>query len=116
MKEILPVTMPDGTLVWARVDIVDGRASAVVRGEGPSDVGIEDRAAAAVRGLQETLHSAVTSVREGLRAASPDQVTVEFGMELATADGGVVAALTGVTGGATIKVTATWGQTELAAG
>ncbi|GAA1575769.1 hypothetical protein GCM10009827_117070 [Dactylosporangium maewongense] len=116
MHEILPLEMPDGALVWARVDIPDADAGEALRGGGPSDVGIGDKAASALRGLQESLHSVVVNVRQGLQAAAPDQVSVEFGIELAAADGGVVAALTGLSGSATIKVTATWGQAAPAAG
>jgi len=113
---IVPLTMPDGTPVWARIDIEGEQLAGILTGDGPSDVGIGDKVAAKVRGLQETLHSVAVNVHQGLRTAAPDQVTIEFGLELAAADDGIVAALTGVSGSATIKVTATWEKSALAAG
>lgn len=103
MGELVHLTMPDGERVWARVE----NAAEAPPDNGPSDVGIGNRAAALL-GLRETLGSVVSNVRTGLLAAQPDHVTVEFGLELAAVDGGVVAALTGIAGNASVKVTASW--------
>lgn len=103
------LTMPDGTPVWARVAVVEESQD-----DGPSDVGIIDRTA--LLGLREALSSVASNVRTGLKAASPDHVSVEFGLEFALTDSGVVAAIVGLSGNATVKVTASWGNESPAAG
>ncbi len=96
MHDPIEVTLPDGQTVWA-----------VVADQGPRDVAgrVGPRA---LRGLTETLRGVASNVRAGLRDARPDEVSVEFGVELALAEEGLVAALAGISGNATIQVTLTW--------
>ncbi|WP_051808220.1 CU044_2847 family protein [Actinoplanes subtropicus] len=96
MTELIQIELPDGDIVWARV-----------AAEGPSDVGIGDRVLP-LKGLTETVRSVVSNVRKGLDGVPPDELTAEFAVELALAEGGVVAALVGLQANASVKITATW--------
>ncbi|MFE2348601.1 CU044_2847 family protein [Kitasatospora cineracea] len=98
MQQLIELAMPDGQAVWA---LVDGPS-------GPRDTGLGEQLATRLEGLQESLHAVATNVRSAVAAARPDEVAVEFGLELAAGRGGVVAALTGVGGKATFKVTLKW--------
>ncbi|GIG59659.1 hypothetical protein Lfu02_40310 [Longispora fulva] len=98
MQELVELKLPDGQLIWARVE----------PDMSPRDVGLGSRLLT-LDGLEETLRAIATNVRSGLRAARPDETSVEFGLELALGgQGGVVAALVGVGGKATIKVNLKW--------
>ena len=94
--------LPDGATVWAQVT-----------DSGPSDVAL-DRIPRALKGLPELLRGVATNVRDGLTDITPTEVSVEFGIELAMADEGLVAALAGVTGSASIKVTMSWSAADSA--
>ncbi|MEV7215463.1 CU044_2847 family protein [Kitasatospora cineracea] len=98
MQQLIELAMPDGQAVWA---LVDGPS-------GPRDTGLGEQLGTRLEGLQESLHAVATNVRSAVAAARPDEVSVEFGLELAAGRGGVVAALTGVGGKATFKVTLKW--------
>ncbi|MFE1322546.1 CU044_2847 family protein [Kitasatospora phosalacinea] len=98
MQQLIELAMPDGQTVWA---LVDGPS-------GPRDSGLGDQLATRLEGLQESLHAVAANVRSAVAAARPDEVSVEFGLELAAGRGGVVAALTGVGGKATFKVALKW--------
>ncbi|OIJ63596.1 hypothetical protein WN71_032750 [Streptomyces mangrovisoli] len=95
--------MPDGQVIWA---MVDGPA-----GRGPRDTGIGDQVVQRIEGFQESLHAVAENVRAAVANAKPDEVNVEFGLELAAGKHGVVAALTGVGGKATFKVALKWTTT-----
>jgi hypothetical protein len=104
---ITRIAMPDGTPVWARIS--GAGELAVPSGElSYTDVGFADRVEARV----ESLHSVVTSVARSLaaplRAVRPDEVSVEFGIELTAKAGKVVGLLADGETKAGIKVTLTW--------
>ncbi|MFD7735783.1 CU044_2847 family protein [Kitasatospora phosalacinea] len=105
-QQLIELAMPDGQTVWA---LVDGPS-------GPRDSGLGDQLATRLEGLQESLHAVAANVRSAVAAARPDEVSVEFGLELAAGRGGVVAALTGVGGKATFKVALKWTATGPSAG
>lgn len=96
MRDLIPVELADGTTVWALVD-----------SSGPSDVAL-GRAPRVLKGLSEVVRGVATNVRDGLAAARPDEVSVEFGIELAVAETGLVAALAGLDGNVSMKVQLTW--------
>ncbi|MFF4344496.1 CU044_2847 family protein [Kitasatospora sp. NPDC001540] len=98
MQQLVELAMPDGQTVWA---LVEGPS-------GPRDSGLGGQLATRLEGLQESLHAVAANVRSAVAAARPDEVSVEFGLELAAGRGGVVAALTGVGGKATFKVALKW--------
>ncbi|MFD3555728.1 CU044_2847 family protein [Streptomyces goshikiensis] len=101
MSEIIQVETPDGGTFWARVEDQGG----------PRDVAFRDFTYR-LDDLTGTLQAVVGSVRSGLRAAAPDEFSVEFGIELSVKSGLLVSAVTGANGKAAIKVSATWKKAE----
>ncbi|MFG3323659.1 CU044_2847 family protein [Streptomyces sp. NPDC048171] len=96
-QQPIELAMPDGQVVWAMVER-----------QGPRDTGFGDQVSQRIEGFQESLHAVAENVRSAVTTARPDEVGVEFGLELAAGKHGVVAALTGVGGKATFKVTLKW--------
>ncbi|MFG3291803.1 CU044_2847 family protein [Streptomyces sp. NPDC048179] len=90
--------LPDGETIWAQVESPGG----------PQDSGLFDGGARVLRGFETTLRSVAGSVRDAVAEASPEEVSVEFGVELALGKDGLVAALAGTSGTAAVKVTLTW--------
>ncbi|MFF9567890.1 CU044_2847 family protein [Streptomyces sp. NPDC014685] len=132
---ITRIEMPDGTEVWARISGAEeleepaGPAEPVAStgpsftdvgarpGSGPSFTDIRadrgpDRMADRVQARVESLHGVVTSVArslaEPLRSVRPDEVSVEFGIELTAKAGKVVGLLADGEAKGSIKVTLTW--------
>ncbi|MFI9774488.1 CU044_2847 family protein [Streptomyces sp. NPDC051956] len=97
MSEIVQAETPDGKTLWVRVEDHDG----------PRDTAFGDFRYR-LGDLPGTLETVVGSVRSGLRRAAPDEVTLEFGIELSIKSGLLVSAVTGAGGKATLKVSATW--------
>lgn len=109
---ITRIEMPDGTPVWARISGAE-ELTRPEPGGGPTytDTGfgdLTDRVQARV----ESLHSVVTSVARSLavplRAVRPDEVSVEFGIELTAKSGKVVGLLADGEAKGAIKITLTW--------
>ncbi|MFF7977169.1 CU044_2847 family protein [Streptomyces sp. NPDC007905] len=99
-QQLIELAMPDGQMVWAMVER-----------QGPRDTGLGDQVVQRIEGFQESLHALAANVRTAVATARPDEVGIEFGLELAAGKHGVVAALTGVGGKATFKVTLKWTAT-----
>ncbi|MGW2086089.1 CU044_2847 family protein [Streptomyces sp. NPDC001880] len=107
---ITRIEMPDGTEVWARIS---GAEELTQPGAGPSfaDIGagnIADRVQARVESLHGVVTSVARSLAEPLRAVRPDEVSVEFGIELTAKSGKVVGLLADGEAKGSIKVTLTW--------
>lgn len=98
MQKLMEVRLPDGETIWAKVEVPGG----------PQDTGILDGSARALRGLDLAVRAVAANVRQAVAEARPDEVSVEFGLELAVGKDGLVAALAGTSGTATISVTLTW--------
>ncbi|MEU6349549.1 CU044_2847 family protein [Streptomyces sp. NPDC047072] len=107
VTRVVRIALPDGTPVWARISGAEGLA------EPPgqlsySDVGFTERVEASV----ESLHALITGVARSLagpvRAVRPDEVSVEFGIELTAKAGKVVGLLADGEAKAAITVTLTW--------
>lgn len=96
MRNLVQVELPDGQLIWARIEA-----------DGPRDVAF-DQMPRVLKGLTETVRGVAANVRHGLREMSPDEVSVEFGVALAMSGDGLVAALAGVHGSASITVKLSW--------
>ncbi|WP_405089590.1 hypothetical protein OG767_17830 [Micromonospora sp. NBC_01392] len=96
MREIVQVELPDGQVAWAAIET-----------NGVSDVGFGARLLP-LTGLSETLTAVATNVRNGVRAARPDNVSVELGLDLEVGAQGLVAAIAGSAVKAALKVTLTW--------
>ncbi|MER5469749.1 CU044_2847 family protein [Streptomyces sp. NPDC002935] len=107
VTRIARIEMPDGTPVWARISGADeleeqgGELSL-------TDVGFGDRVEAQVESLQSVITSVARSLAAPLRAVRPDEVSVEFGIELTAKAGKVVGLLADGEAKAGITVTLTW--------
>jgi hypothetical protein len=107
VTRVARIALPDGTPVWARIS--GAEELAVPSGElSYTDTGFTDRVEASV----ESLHSLVTGVARSLagpvRAVRPDEVSVEFGIELTAKAGKIVGLLADGEAKAGITVTLTW--------
>jgi hypothetical protein len=104
--------MPDGTPVWARIsggEELERRPAG--NGLSFTDTGFSDFAdqvQARVESLQGVVTSVARSLAEPLRAVRPDEVSVEFGIELTAKAGKVVGLLADGEAKGAIKVTLTW--------
>ncbi|WP_432134059.1 MULTISPECIES: CU044_2847 family protein [unclassified Streptomyces] len=114
------IALPDGTPVWARISGAEeltaaagqpGEAGRVHGGSGQlsySDTGFTDRVEASVESLHALITGVARSLAEPLRAVRPDEVSVEFGIELTAKAGKVVGLLADGEAKAGITVTLTW--------
>jgi hypothetical protein len=91
------IQLPTGEVLWAKVT-VDGPQNVASAGLQRLDV---EELSQTVRGLSASLHRAVGSL-------APDEVAVEFGLELALKSGKVVSMLAEAGATASIKVTLGW--------
>ncbi|PKW18602.1 CU044_2847 family protein [Saccharopolyspora spinosa] len=101
MSEVVQVRLPSGEVVWARV-AVDDEA-------GPVDVGFADGGGIRdLEGLTETVSGVASTIRKGLRHVQPDDVTVQFGIEVSGKTGKIVSVLAEAGSKATLTVTLAW--------
>lgn len=98
MSRLMQLTMPDGQVMWATVE----------GGGGPRDSGLGENIVERLEGFQQSLQAVAGNVRSALAGTRPEEISVEFGLELAAGKHGVVAAVAGVGGKATFKVTLKW--------
>jgi hypothetical protein len=99
VHELIRVEMPDSQVIWALLEDTGGRDVAV------------DSIPRVLSGLTETIRGVAGNIRQAVVDARPDQVQVEFGIQLAAGGSGVVAALVGVNGNSSIRVTLGWTST-----
>ncbi|WP_053740739.1 CU044_2847 family protein [Streptomyces sp. NRRL WC-3618] len=71
-QQPIELAMPDGQMVWAMIER-----------QGPRDTGLGDQVAQRIEGFQESLHAVAANVRTAVATVRPDEVGVEFGLELA---------------------------------
>jgi hypothetical protein len=107
VTRVARIALPDGTPVWARIS---GAAELSGRpGElSYSDTGFAERVEASVEGLHSLVTGVARSLAEPLRAVRPDEVSVQFGIELTAKAGKVVGLLADGEAKAGITVTLTW--------
>ncbi|MFJ9709207.1 CU044_2847 family protein [Streptomyces sp. NPDC101234] len=104
---IARVRLPDGTPVWARIS--GAEELTVPTGElSYTDTGFAERVEASVESLHSLVNGVARSLAEPLRAVRPDEVSVEFGIELTAKAGKVVGLLADGEAKAAITVTLTW--------
>ncbi|MFE9770548.1 CU044_2847 family protein [Streptomyces sp. NPDC005931] len=103
MSDLVQAVLSDGAAVWVRVDDDE---------DGPRDTGFGQSVARRLEDLPGTLEAVTRSVREGLRAAAPDEVSLEFGIEVVGKSGKLVSVLTDLGAKATLKVSVTWRRDE----
>ena len=96
-SQSLQVELPTGEVIWARV-AVDGPQN--VASGGLRRLDIEDLSRT-VRGMSSSLRAAVDDL-------APDEVQVEFGLELALKSGQLISMLAEAGGTASVKVTLAW--------
>ncbi|WP_413752762.1 hypothetical protein NRF20_15500 [Streptomyces sp. R-74717] len=107
---ITRIEMPDGTPVWARISGAE-ELTKPARGPAFTDIGyggLAEQVQARVESLQAVVTSVARSLAEPLRAVRPDEVSVEFGIELTAKAGKVVGLLADGEAKGGIKVTLTW--------
>lgn len=117
---ITRIEMPDGTPVWARIsgaeELEPPTGGLAYTDIGYTDIGYTDirytdvaeRVQARVESLTGVVTSVARSLAEPLRAVRPDEVSVEFGIELTAKSGKVVGLLADGEAKGGIKVTLTW--------
>ncbi len=98
MSRLLQVELPNGQVIWARVAT-----------EGPADVGTSD----VVRklrldDLRETVAGVTHSVAKAIENLRPDQVSLEFGIELAVKTGKLTSVLAEGSATGNLKLTMSW--------
>ncbi|GHC60557.1 CU044_2847 family protein [Streptomyces cinnamoneus] len=104
---ITQVRLDDGTVVWARVT----QAQELAAGEpwgAYEDSSAARRVADLAGGLSDVVRGVAGSLRMGLAAAKPHEVTVQFGIELSAQAGRVVSLLADGSGKASVTVSLTW--------
>ncbi|WP_328905815.1 hypothetical protein OG230_24180 [Streptomyces sp. NBC_00234] len=107
---ITRIEMPDGTPVWARISGAE-ELERPAGGLAYADIGygdLADQVQARVESLTGIVTSVARSLAEPLRAVRPDEVSVEFGIELTAKAGKVVGLLADGEAKGGIKVTLTW--------
>ncbi|MEU5428965.1 CU044_2847 family protein [Streptomyces olivoreticuli] len=114
---ITQVRLDDGTVVWARIseaqelDRPGDRAGGYAGGyEDSSAGGAARRVAGLAGGLTDVVRGVVGSLRPALAAVAPQEVTVEFGIELSAKAGHVISLLADGEGKASITVSLTWSE------
>ncbi|MFI8229180.1 CU044_2847 family protein [Streptomyces sp. NPDC085900] len=107
VTRVARIALPDGTPVWARISGTE-ELSAPPGQLSFSDVGFADRVEASVDSLHSLITGVARSLAEPLRAVRPDEVSVEFGIELTAKAGKVVGLLADGEAKAGITVTLTW--------
>ncbi|MBH1933608.1 hypothetical protein I5Q34_04755 [Streptomyces sp. AV19] len=109
---ITQVRLDDGTVVWARISEPE-QLRAAGDGRYQDSGGYEDSSAARrvarlASGMSDVVRGVVNSLRTGLEAARPQEVRVEFGIELSAQSGQVVSVIAEGGGKASVTVTLTW--------
>lgn len=107
VTRVARIALPDGTPVWARISGTE-ELSAPPGQLSFSDVGFAERVEASVESLHSLITGVARSLAEPLRAVRPDEVSVEFGIELTAKAGKVVGLLADGEAKTGITVTLTW--------
>ncbi|MCL6672802.1 MULTISPECIES: CU044_2847 family protein [Streptomyces] len=107
VTRVARIALPDGTPVWARISGTE-ELTAPPGQLSFSDVGFAERVEASVDSLHSLITGVARSLAEPLRAVRPDEVSVEFGIELTAKAGKVVGLLADGEAKAALTVTLTW--------
>jgi hypothetical protein len=93
----LQVELPTGEVIWAQVAV-----------EGPQNVASSGLQRLDVEDLGRTVRGVSASLRAAVHGLVPDEVQVEFGLELALKSGKLVSMLAEAGATASVKVTVAW--------
>jgi hypothetical protein len=93
----LQVELPTGEVIWARVAV-----------DGPQNVASGGLRRLDVEDLTRTVRGVSASLRAAVDDLVPDEVQVEFGLELALKSGQLISMLAEAGATASIKVTLAW--------
>jgi Trypsin-co-occurring domain 1 len=91
------VELPTGEVIWARVAV-----------DGPQNVASGGLHRLDVEDLGRTVRGVSASLRQAVDGLVPDEVEVEFGLELALKSGAIISMLAEAGATASVKVTLSW--------
>jgi hypothetical protein len=91
------VELPTGEVIWARVTV-----------DGPQNVTSGGLQRLDVSDLGQTVRGISASLRQAVSTLTPDEVQVEFGLELALKSGKIISMLAEAGTTASVKVTLAW--------
>jgi hypothetical protein len=100
--EIAEVALPDGQVILARV----------TAGPEARDIAFRKGGQLLLEGLSRTVHAVVDNLHEAVHRHRPDEVSVEFGIELSARSGKVVSVLAEAGATSSITVQLTWRRPE----
>lgn len=96
--------LPTGETIWARVSV-----------DGPQNVSSDGfKHLLDVEDLSRTVRGISVNLREAVSGLAPDEVEVEFGLELALKSGKLISMLAEAGTTASVKITLAWRETESA--
>jgi hypothetical protein len=93
----LQVELPTGEIIWARVAV-----------DGPQNVASHSLQRLDVEALSRTVRGMAASLRAAVDDLAPDEVQVEFGLELALKSGQLISMLAEAGGTASVNITLAW--------
>ncbi|MFI7131125.1 CU044_2847 family protein [Nonomuraea sp. NPDC050153] len=108
MRTFEKVELSTGETIWVAATV----APADREHDGPRDVAGGGRAIKTLQGFGETLGGIVSSVHKSLAGIRPDEVSLEFGLEVGCQAGEWLAGLADVSTNASVTVTLTWNRAE----
>ncbi|WP_066374642.1 CU044_2847 family protein [Herbidospora mongoliensis] len=97
----MQVLLPGGEVIWAHVAV-----------DGPANVTAGAMPRLNVDELRDTVHGVSKSLRAAVDDLLPDQVQVEFGLELTLKSGKLTSILAEAGGKASLKVSLTWSTSK----
>lgn len=110
-EHAVPITLPDGTRVRARVSrLVEADDDA--HDERWENIGLWDAVTSRVEGLKAIVRGVALSVQDATAAAKPDEWSVTFGVEISAKPGKAVALLADGETKANLSITLTWRDSE----
>ncbi|GIH25082.1 hypothetical protein Aph01nite_33920 [Acrocarpospora phusangensis] len=96
-SKAMQIMLPSGEVIWAQVAV-----------DGPANVAAGALPRLNVEELRDTVRGVSASLRAAVDDLRPDQVQVEFGLELTLKSGKLTSMLAEAGGKASIKVSLTW--------
>ncbi|WP_431915484.1 CU044_2847 family protein [Nonomuraea jabiensis] len=108
MRTFEKVELSTGETIWVAATVAPADRE---HDDGPQDV-FGGRAVKKLQGFGETLGGIVSSVHKSMAGIRPDEVSLEFGLEVGCQAGEWLAGLADVSTNASVTVTLTWNRAE----